>query len=61
MDAMKLFKDEVKLGSRSVGWAQVDVVKNPDLAIAAPDITYPSQLIAAAGSMRKIKIIKDDG
>lgn len=60
-DAMNIFKGEEKLESRSVGWAQVDVKKNTDLAIAAQDITYPSQLIAAAGSMRKIKIQREEG
>jgi len=44
-----------------VGWAQVDVSKNADLAIADQDIKYPSQLIAAAGSMRKITIAKEAG
>jgi len=40
--AMIIFKEEEKLGTRSVGWAQVDIVKNPDLAIASEDIEYPS-------------------
>lgn len=60
-EAMVLFKEEEKLGSRSVGWAQVDVIKYSELSIAAPDISYPSQLIAAAGSMRKVTIKKLEG
>jgi hypothetical protein len=60
-EAMILFKEEEKLGSRSVGWAQVDVIKYSELSIAAPDISYPSQLIAAAGSMRKVTIKKLEG
>jgi hypothetical protein len=30
-------------------------VKYPELSIADPQITFPIQLVAAAGSMRKIK------